>query len=170
VTKGSSFKQGSVHESPVSGVTQMNSLTTGYNGQVSLVTRFCSHIAQAPRLASERTQQSNWEQSDTVGSGFRLLWHCVAVRVFSPLPALSEQTENPCSQLRKSEPERATCRRKLKLKTLRLDLREWQDRDNEEFHTLYLSPNIIRMIRSRRMRWLDTQHAWGDEECVQHYN
>jgi hypothetical protein len=24
---------------------------------------------------------------------------------------------------------------------------------NEELHNLYFSPNIIRMIRSRRMRW-----------------
>jgi hypothetical protein len=24
---------------------------------------------------------------------------------------------------------------------------------NEEFHNLYSSPNIIRMIKSRRMRW-----------------
>jgi hypothetical protein len=29
----------------------------------------------------------------------------------------------------------------------------WRKLDNEEFHNLYSSPNIIRMIKSRRMRW-----------------
>jgi hypothetical protein len=27
--------------------------------------------------------------------------------------------------------------------------------NNEELHSLYSSPNIIRMIKSRRMRWAD---------------
>jgi hypothetical protein len=30
---------------------------------------------------------------------------------------------------------------------------------NEELHNLYSSPNIIRMIKSRRMRW--AEHEWG---------
>jgi hypothetical protein len=30
---------------------------------------------------------------------------------------------------------------------------EWTKLHNEELHTLYSSPNIIRMIKSRRMRW-----------------
>jgi hypothetical protein len=29
----------------------------------------------------------------------------------------------------------------------------WRKLHNEELHNLYSSPNIIRMIRSRRMRW-----------------
>jgi hypothetical protein len=43
----------------------------------------------------------------------------------------------------------------------------WRTLHNEELRNLYSSPNIIRMIRSRRMRW-----AWhvarmgGDEECT----
>jgi hypothetical protein len=28
---------------------------------------------------------------------------------------------------------------------------------NDELHSLYSSPNIVRVIKSRRMRW----HAWG---------
>jgi hypothetical protein len=30
---------------------------------------------------------------------------------------------------------------------------------NEEFHNLYSLPNIIRMMKSRRMRW--ARHKWG---------
>jgi hypothetical protein len=31
--------------------------------------------------------------------------------------------------------------------------RDWRKLHNEEIHNLYSSPNIIRMIKSRRMRW-----------------
>jgi hypothetical protein len=30
---------------------------------------------------------------------------------------------------------------------------DWTKLHNEELHNLYSSPNIIRMIKSRRMRW-----------------
>jgi hypothetical protein len=29
----------------------------------------------------------------------------------------------------------------------------WRKLNDEEFHNLYLSPSIIRMAKSRRMRW-----------------
>jgi hypothetical protein len=43
----------------------------------------------------------------------------------------------------------------------------WRKLHNEELHNFYSSPNINRMIKSRRMRW-----AWhvaqmgGEEECI----
>jgi hypothetical protein len=30
---------------------------------------------------------------------------------------------------------------------------DWRKLHNDELHNLYFSPNIIRMIKSRRMRW-----------------
>jgi hypothetical protein len=30
---------------------------------------------------------------------------------------------------------------------------DWRKLHNEELHNLYFSPNIIRMLKSRRMRW-----------------
>jgi hypothetical protein len=30
---------------------------------------------------------------------------------------------------------------------------DWRKLHNEELHNLYSSPNIIRMIKSKRMRW-----------------
>jgi hypothetical protein len=32
-------------------------------------------------------------------------------------------------------------------------IREWRKLHNEEFHDLYSSPSIVRMIKSKRMRW-----------------
>jgi hypothetical protein len=31
---------------------------------------------------------------------------------------------------------------------------DWRTLHNEELHNLYFSPNIIRMIKSKRMRWI----------------
>jgi hypothetical protein len=40
----------------------------------------------------------------------------------------------------------------------------WRKFYNEELHNLYYSPNTLRMIKSRRMRWI----AYGEDgKCVQ---
>jgi hypothetical protein len=37
----------------------------------------------------------------------------------------------------------------------------WRILQNEEFHNLYYSQNIIGVIKSRRMRWAGHTAVWG---------
>jgi hypothetical protein len=40
---------------------------------------------------------------------------------------------------------------------------DWRKQHNEELHNLYSSPNIIRMIKSRRMRWAGHVAQMGEK-------
>jgi hypothetical protein len=40
---------------------------------------------------------------------------------------------------------------------------DWRKLHNEELHNLYSSPNIIRMIKSRRMRWTEHLPRMGEK-------
>jgi hypothetical protein len=40
----------------------------------------------------------------------------------------------------------------------------WRRLHNEELHKLYSSLNIIRMVKSRRMRWEVMEHGWERRE------
>jgi hypothetical protein len=40
---------------------------------------------------------------------------------------------------------------------------EWRELHNEELHNLYSSPDIIRQIKSRRMRWAGNVARMGEE-------
>jgi hypothetical protein len=42
--------------------------------------------------------------------------------------------------------------------------RGWRKLHNEELHNLYSSPNIIKMIKSRRMKWAEHVIRNGGEE------
>jgi hypothetical protein len=46
---------------------------------------------------------------------------------------------------------------------------EWRKLHNDELHILYSSPNIIKQIKSRRMRWAGNVARTG-EECVQGFD
>jgi hypothetical protein len=40
----------------------------------------------------------------------------------------------------------------------------WRKLHNDKLHSLYSSPNFVRVIKSRRMRWQDMWHTWGRGE------
>jgi hypothetical protein len=42
----------------------------------------------------------------------------------------------------------------------------WRKLHNEELHNLYSSPSIIRMIKSRRMRWVEHLAGMGEKRIA----
>src|SRR5215475_5289460 len=44
---------------------------------------------------------------------------------------------------------------------------EWRKLHNEELNYLYSSPSIVRVVKSRRMRWAGMWRVWGRREgCI----
>jgi hypothetical protein len=46
---------------------------------------------------------------------------------------------------------------------------EWRRLHNEELSALYSSTNIIRVIKSRRMRWAGRVACMGEKRCIQDF-
>jgi hypothetical protein len=42
----------------------------------------------------------------------------------------------------------------------------WRKLHNDELHSLYSSPNIVRVIKSRRMKWAGHVARMGEGRCV----
>jgi hypothetical protein len=42
----------------------------------------------------------------------------------------------------------------------------WRKLHNDELHSLYFSPNIVRVIKSRRTRWAGHVARMGEGRCV----
>jgi hypothetical protein len=42
----------------------------------------------------------------------------------------------------------------------------WRKLHNDELHSVYTSPNIVRVIKSRRMRWAGHVARMGEGRCV----
>jgi hypothetical protein len=49
----------------------------------------------------------------------------------------------------------------------REETRDWAKLRNNEFYDFYCSPNIIRLSKSRRMRWAGHVARMGKEKFVQ---
>ena len=41
---------------------------------------------------------------------------------------------------------------------------EWRNLHNEELKDLYSSPSIVRVVKTRRMRWAGMWRVWGRRE------
>jgi hypothetical protein len=46
------------------------------------------------------------------------------------------------------------------------DVGDWRRLYNEELHNLYASLNIIRVIKSREMGWVEDAAHMGEEKCT----
>ena len=46
--------------------------------------------------------------------------------------------------------------------------RNWRRLHNQEFYCLYSLPNVIRVVKPSRMRWVGhVAHIGGEERCIQ---
>jgi hypothetical protein len=46
----------------------------------------------------------------------------------------------------------------------------WRRLHKKELYALYLSPDMIRVIKSRRLRWAGHVALWGEERCIRNFS
>ena len=51
----------------------------------------------------------------------------------------------------------------------RVENGEWRRLHNEELHSLYRSPNIVKVIKSRRLRWAGHMPEWRKVGVLSRY-
>ena len=44
---------------------------------------------------------------------------------------------------------------------------EWRKLHNEELSDPYSLPNTVRVVKSRKVRWVGMWRVWGGERCAQ---
>jgi hypothetical protein len=72
------------------------------------------------------------------------------------LPVVLYGCETWCLTLREEHRPRVFEKRVLRIFGPKMEEdRSWRKLHNNEFHALYSSPNIVRMIKSRRMKWAE---------------
>jgi hypothetical protein len=101
----------------------------------------------------------------------RLLSRDVKVKIYKTiiLPAILYGCETWSLTLREEHRLRVFENRVLRIFGPKRDevTGEWRKLHSEELNTLYSSPDIIRQIKSRRMRWAGHVHAWERrEQCT----
>jgi hypothetical protein len=101
----------------------------------------------------------------------RLLYKNVKVKIYKTiiLPVVLYGCETWCLTLREEQRLRVFENRVLRriFASKRDEVTgEWRKLHNEELHNLYLSPDIIRQVKSRRMRWAGHVARMGEERKV----
>jgi hypothetical protein len=46
----------------------------------------------------------------------------------------------------------------------------WRRLHNKKLYAVYSTPNIIRVIKPRKLRWAGHVAVWGEERCIQSFS